>query len=315
MTTSNKSLLLALGALATAPAVAAQSPAPCASDRFGARAECGTIRVAEQPGAPESRTIDIAFAVLRAETRGAEYPVFLLAGGPGQGSTDLVDLARGPFAGARARRDFVLVDQRGTGGSNPLACDRDVAANPPLAFGHVFDPEFFAECRGRLEPRADLRLYVTDLAVQDLDAVRERLGYDRVILWGGSYGTRLAQAYMRRYPERVAAAVLDGVVPFDFGAPSSYARTAQASLDRVLADCAAQAPCRKAYPNLRSDFDNIVRQLRAGPAKAEVRRPNRAVAVSLSAGDFAYAVRGILYGSGGIRQLPGRIHRAASRTI
>lgn len=290
----------------------AQELAPCAEDRYGPRAECGTLLRPERQDDGESRTIGIAFAVLRAERRGGEAPVFLFAGGPGQGSTALADLVNGPFAGVRATRDVVLVDQRGTGGSNPLPCERDVQASPPLAFGHVFEPALFAECRVRLTGRADLALYVTDLAVADIDAVRAHLGYHRVLVWGGSYGTRMAQAYMRRHPERVVAAVLDGVVPFDFGAPSTYARSAQAALDRVLRDCAAQPACDRAHPDLGASFQRLLSRLRGGPVPATVRGPKGDVAVSLSAGDFAYAVRGILYNSNRIRRLPGMIHRAAA---
>jgi pimeloyl-ACP methyl ester carboxylesterase len=297
----------------TAPVgVAAQDLGPCPIDRFGPRADCGTLTVAENPDAPSGRRIQISFAVLKAARPGGGEPVFVLAGGPGQGSTALAPLARGPLAPVRETRDIVLVDQRGTGGSNPLACPGGVRADPARAFGHVFPPDRFRRCLDSLEQRADLTRYRTDHAARDLDLVRRALGYERIILSGGSYGTRLAQEYARRFPERVRLVVLDGVVPFDFGAPSTYARTAQDALDRVLADCGRQAACRAAFPDLKASFDSIVMRLRRAPVTTTVKRRDTTVAVAMSAGDFAYAVRGLLYASGSIRRLPAMIHRAAA---
>jgi pimeloyl-ACP methyl ester carboxylesterase len=251
--------------------------------------------------------------VIKSDQSPSKEPLFMFAGGPGQGSTDMAGLASGPLASVLAVRDIVLVDQRGTGGSNPLRCEVDLVAHPELAFGHVFDPALFRRCRPELERVADLRFYTTALAVEDIDDIRRTLGYDRILVWGGSYGTRLAQAYMRAHPDRVAAAVLDGVVPFDFHAPAGYARSAQQSLDRVLADCRARPECDRANPGLPAAFGRLVARLRSGPVAATVRRPDQTTApVELSLGDFGYAVRGILYSSGSSRGLPAMIHAADS---
>src|SRR5439155_2380035 len=130
---------------------------------------------------------------------------------------------------------------------------------------------------------------------------------------GGSNGTRLALAYLRRHPEHVRAAVLDGVVPPDFPAPIGYARSAQQSLDRVFQDCDAQPDCRAAFPSLRTEFTSLHDRFHSGAAAAKVRRPDSADAmVKMTWEDFGYAVRGILYNAGAIRQLPLMIHRAAS---
>jgi pimeloyl-ACP methyl ester carboxylesterase len=283
---------------------------PCA-DRFGPGAECGSIAVLEDRSRPNGRKIAIAFVVLRAPTKSPE-PVFLFAGGPGQGSTSLADLATGPFAPVRKIRDVVLVDQRGTGGSNPLLCPTDVGTNPAGAFGAVFASAVFRKCRVDLSDRADLAHYLTDLAVQDVDAIRAILGYGRVLLWGGSYGTRMAQAYLRRYPERVVAMVLDGVVPFSFRAPSGYAASLQQSVDRVLADCRTTPTCRDSFPDLDARFAGLVARLRNGPVAARVRTADgRLSPVVVGLGDFGYAIRGVLYSAGGAREVPGLIHRAA----
>jgi pimeloyl-ACP methyl ester carboxylesterase len=294
-------------------ATPAQTLAPCSVLGLGPRAECGTISVWENRTTRSGRKIPIRYAVLHAERPDGREPVFLFAGGPGEGSTVLGNLANGPLRPVRAIRDIVLVDQRGTGGSHPLDCTADLQSHPELAFGHVFDPARFHACRTRLEQTADLRFYTTELAVQDIDEVRAALGFGRVILYGGSYGTRMAQAYLRAYPGNVVAAVLDGVVPFDFRAPVSYAASAQQSLDRVIADCQADSTCSRVNPDLARAFGRLLARLRSGPVAAEVHTGSGTpVSVALSLGDFGYAVRGILYSAERSRSLPASIHRADS---
>jgi pimeloyl-ACP methyl ester carboxylesterase len=290
-----------------------QQLSPCTEKQFGPGAQCGLLQRAEDSTKPNGRSISIRFVVLPAQgTRQAE-PVLLFVGGPGVGSTTLAGLANGPFNRVRKTRDFVLVDQRGTGGSNALMCLAEVASHPERAFGHVFDPKLFQRCRADLPRQADLTRYTTDIAVADIDAVRESLGYDRVILWGGSYGTRLAQAYTRRHPEHVMAVVLDGVVPFDFSAPLTYAATLQQSLDRLLASCTARVFCRDSFPDLKPEFGKLVRKLRRGPAPVFVKPKQREpVPVMMHLGDFGYAVRGILYRRDQSPQLPAMIHTAAT---
>jgi pimeloyl-ACP methyl ester carboxylesterase len=285
---------------------------PCVHATVAAGIECGTLHVFENRATRQGRRIPIAYAVATAIQATEAAPVFLFAGGPGQGSTALINMANGWAAPLRETRDLVFIDQRGTGRSNPLSCSTTRLEFPEHAFGHVFDPEDVRACRATLEPRADLTLYTTAHAIEDIDDVRARLGYDRILLWGGSYGTRMAQAYARRYPARVIAMVLDGVAPFDVQMPSMYARGAQVALERVFEACRADANCAESYPSLAQDFAAILRRIREHPGPAKVRtRTGQVVDVTMSAGDFGYAVRGILYDPHVTARLPEMIHRAA----
>jgi pimeloyl-ACP methyl ester carboxylesterase len=285
----------------------------CANARFGPGAECRTLSVPEDRARPDGRKIPIRYVVLRATGRRQPEPVFLFEGGPGAPSTGMAGLARGPFGPVMEFRDVVLVDQRGTGASHGLMCNLEARRYPARAFGHVFDPAFFAKCRAQLEKRADLTRYVTDVAVQDIDAVREALGYEQVILWGGSFGTRIAQAYARRYPERVKAMVLDGVVPLDFTIPLTYAASLQQSLDRILAGCRARASCRDSFPDLDRQWNALVERFGRGPIRTRVTPRNQPpVEVTMSFGDFGYATRGILYRANQARELPAMISAAAT---
>ena len=279
----------------------------------GVAAECGTLTVPENRTLKGGRQIGINIIVLRASTPGAKHALFLLAGGPGQGSTSMTGTATGWMAPLRASMDMVFMDQRGTGGSNALPCEPGIDVNPALAFGHIMRPEVAKNCRAAGEAHADLTQYTTDHAVADMEELRVRLGYDRISLYGGSYGTRISQAYLRRHPEKARAVVIDGVLPFDVGGPLSYAKSLQRSIDLVLSGCEQNAACQQANPRLRADLNAILKRLDGGPVKASVRPANGApVEVMVSRGDFLYAVRGMLYNAGAPNQLPGLITAAAA---
>ena len=307
-----RTLLLFALPLLSAGGANGQELERCDNEQLGPRAECGQLSVLENRADPEGRRIDLNVVVLRAAEKSGKEPVFLLAGGPGQGATDLAGLALGPFAPLLENRDFVLVDQRGTGQSNPLFCLNDSANDPQAAFGGLFDPELMAACQERLRGHADLRHYTTAQVIEDLEAVRAWLGYQKVMLWGGSGGTRTALVWMRRYPDRVSAAVIDGVTPTTFRSPSGMARAAHDALEHVVEDCEAQESCKAAYPDLDKDFRKILWLFEGGPVKTHVTREDGTeVPVTMSRGDFAYALRGMLYQSRRIKPLPGLLHRTA----
>lgn len=287
---------------------------PCPDGAWGEGAECGRFRVWEDRGRATGRVLELNLLVLRRSTEGpAREAIVLLAGGPGQGGTDMAPAAFMLLGEARQERDILMVDLRGTGGSNPLDCHVEGAAeNPQLVFGHVFDPELYRRCAQRLRAVADLRLYTTPLAIDDLDEIRSWLGYEKLVLVGGSYGTRAALIYMARHPERVRAAVLDSPAPAPFSAPLTYARDAQRSVDVIFDSCLADAACRAAYPRLRQRFDALLRRFDDGPVSTTFQdsETGKRHTVAFSRGDFGYALRGLLYRDGFFRQLPRMIYRA-----
>ena len=274
---------------------------PCTIGR-DLSAECGNLIVPEDRAQPAGRQIALRVAVLRGDVRGGA--LFLLAGGPGQASTDMASLANGWLHPLRATMDIVMVDQRGTEHSNPLACPADVERDPAGAFGHIFHLDVIRACREALAGRVDAAKYTTAHAAADLDDVRAALGYERVSLFGVSYGTRLAQAYVGRYPARVRSAVLDGVVPLDLNVVLTMARSLQRVLDRVVG----------ADPPSAAAFTSLLERLGRGPIEAAVSIPSgRTERVGLSRQDFLYAVRGILYQPDGAVELP-QLVRDAART-
>src|SRR4051812_38177409 len=191
--------------------------APCPADGALKGAWCGSLTAAEDPAHPEGRKIPIRVVVVRALSPApGAVPLFHLDGGPGVAASGAADFYLGPGSEYHRTRDVVLVDQRGTGGSNPLHCPALERRSPLDDYEPV---ELVAECRRELETRADLAMYSTEQAAADLDRVRAALGYDRVDLWALSYGTRLAQVYMKHFGARVHAGVLVGFAPLDYKAP------------------------------------------------------------------------------------------------
>jgi pimeloyl-ACP methyl ester carboxylesterase len=280
----------------------------------GVAASCGSIPEFENRATRRGRQIDIHFAVVRSTADGHRQAVFSFAGGPGQGSEEMVPLASGWMAPLLATSDLVYVDQRGTGESHVLACDPISMDNPAPTFGHVFDPSLVPRCRKTLEADADLTQYSTDDAVADVDDVRAALGYDTIGLYGVSYGTRMVQAYMRRYREHSRVAVLDGVLPADVNGPLTYAASAQSALARVFAACLRDVTCSVfTRANGAAEFDTALRRFDQGPRAATVHGDDgKAIAVTMTRGDFGYAVRGMLYQRGITASLAGLIHTAAA---
>src|SRR5688500_10778420 len=311
-------LAVAAGYALPASAAAAAAPArpslePCGPAENPADALCGSLEVPEDPRHPQGRRISLPLVVLPAvEGTAAESALFELDGGPGLTSTDSKDFFVGPGRAYRRGRDVVLLDQRGTGdGPHALRCPALERRGP---LDDDYDPAAVESCRDRLARRADLTLYGTWHAAGDLDQARAALGYQRVDLWAISYGTKLAQVYMKRFPGRVRTAFLVGTVPIDLRTPLSHAAAAQRVLDAVFADCQLDAACRAAYPDLRADWERVLSRLDAGPVRVTVPasgdRPGRAV--EIRRGPFVEAFRGLLTMTTGQREVPRIVHHAAA---
>src|SRR6185369_17155689 len=201
---------------------------------------CGSYEVFENRRAKAGRRITLEIVVFPAT--GADKlpdPVFYIPGGPGSSSTEDAPYVAQDMAKVREHRALVFLDQRGTGGSNPLNCVFFNAADLQSYLGHWNPPDEVRKCRQQLETKADLSLYVTSIAMDDLDDVRAALGYKQINLLGGSYGTRASQEYIRRHGEHVRTATLQGISTTDQFMPSDFPQHTQAALDGVVAECAA----------------------------------------------------------------------------
>ena len=269
---------------------------PCRLDGLTAAAECGSLRVFENREARAGRQIDLRVAVVPAlAARPRPDPLFVLVGGPGQAATQAGAQLAETLSAVRQQRDIVLVDQRGTGGSNPLACESDRAQPLAEAFAPHAELAEMRACHASLD--ADTTLYATPMAMADLDEVRESLGYATLNLWGGSYGTRAALVYLRQYPERVRSVILDGSAPAALTLPLYVARDTQRALDLLFDDCAADADCQRTFPSARDDFRALLASLEAHPLETTLVHPRlgESIQLRIERAGVASAVRNMLY--------------------
>ncbi len=269
------------------------------------------MRVPESSG-PAARQIDIHVVVLPARAPvPASDPVLPLAGGPGQGTAALAGAYGPQLDFLRERRDILLVDQRGTGGSNGLLCAADEAT--AALFGHLFNPARLKACRDELSKRADLTRYTTPIAAADFARVWDALGYQRVNLIGTSYGSRMALELARQFPDRIRTVTLDAVAPVSLTWPSLAAPDADAALAALTDDCQSDPTCARAFPRFRQDIDAAFARVSSQPVNATVRDPGSGQMVRVRFGrtDLGYAVRGLLYGDAAVR-LPQWFKAAAS---
>jgi pimeloyl-ACP methyl ester carboxylesterase len=262
--------------VAAAPPPPALTLTPCRlthpSQLVAVDAQCGRLAVPEDPAAPGGRQIRLFVARIPAVSeRSRPDPLFVLAGGPGLAATTFYTGVAPVFDRIHRDRDIVLVDQRGTGASNALTCpgnpDPDAPDSPAALTQEA------RTCLAALATHANVADYTTSLAVRDLDAVRAALHYPTLNLYGGSYGTRVAQHYLRRYPEHTRAVILDGVVPPQMTLGASLALDAQSALQRIFARCVAAPACHARFGDPDATFNALLARLKTQPVPVAVADP------------------------------------------
>ncbi len=310
---------LACGAISLGASAAGAQPwppklalTPCRVADVREKLRCGIYEVFENRQTRRGRKLPLKIVLVPARSpHPEEAPVFFLAGGPGATNTEFAkDFLESTH---RQDRDIVFVDSRGTGEGHRLVCQL------PRSDDHLegylqtpFAPEIARACRRELEQRSDLSQYSTAVMVDDLDEVRQALGYDMINLEGGSFGTYAALMYIRAHGEHVRSAYLTSLLTLENRVPLYHAQAAQWALDRLFEQCEADTACHGAYPKLRDDFAAVLARLRRGPVRAWVRHPvTRArTAIDLTEQAFADTVRVMMYSGARGREVPFLIARA-----
>jgi pimeloyl-ACP methyl ester carboxylesterase len=228
-------------------------------------AQCGTLSVFEDRAANSGHRIDIYVALIKARGQNpAPDPIFWLAGGPGSAATEDIPYAMQILGLLNGQRDLIFVDQRGTGRSNNLVCSSSM--NPSRM------AEELRACLMKID--GDPRAYTTAWAMDDVDAVRSALGYDRINLYGGSYGATAAQVYILRHGEHVRAAALDGVSLLEVPMFERYPVSSQNALELMFARCETDTACRAAFPDLRPEFAGALTRLDRAPVTLPLTDPS-----------------------------------------
>jgi pimeloyl-ACP methyl ester carboxylesterase len=244
-------------AVASAAAQAQIVWKPCGNSNEVA---CGHLTVPLDPSGVTPGTITLAMRRHRSPVGESKDAVIALAGGPGQAAipfmSQFVQLL-GPIV---STRDLIVFDQRGTGLSHPLSCP---------AFEHLIgggSPGAVAICAGQIGPTRGL--YTTADTVADIEAIRQAGGYEKLVLYGTSYGTKVAERYAQEYPSHVEALVLDSVVPPS--GPEPFDDTSFAAVGRVLRQLCSAGACARITPEPVRDLAKLVKRMGSGSVSGRV---------------------------------------------
>ncbi|GGA26400.1 alpha/beta fold hydrolase [Dyella nitratireducens] len=284
----------------------------------GARAQawCTMFDVPENRDDPHGRHISLKLAIARSDAQVPEPDlVTLLAGGPGEAATEAWVLEAPAFADVRKHHDVLLLDQRGTGGSNPLSCKNAEKASDQNALTFDLDKvrKDVTACLDEVKQKADPRYYTTTIATQDLEDVRKALGSPLLDLVGVSYGTRMAQQYLKHYPGSVRSVVLDSVVPNQAVLGEDFAANLDDALKKDFAHCAAVPACKQRFGDSMQTLYQLRDALRANPHKVSFRDPETYETVERPLSEFSLAsvVRMFAYQPETAALLPLSINAAA----
>ncbi len=231
------------------------------------RAQCGTLKVYENRSSRRGRMIELRVAVIKAQgANPAPDPIFYLAGGPGDAASEDGTRQQFPYSLSQ-NHDLVFVDQRGTGGSN-----RVLAPNGMDTWLNGLVAKFI------INFSMDAQYYTTSVAMDDLDEVRQALGYDKINLFGYSYGATAAQYYLRQHEEHVRTVILGGGSRLDIPVFERWASSGQQALDKVFDLCQADAACQASFPGLREEFSALLARLVTTPVKVKYSdQPNETI--------------------------------------
>jgi pimeloyl-ACP methyl ester carboxylesterase len=268
-------------------------------------AQCATLTVPEDYAAPEGASLELYVARMPAASANPRPdPLLLISGGPGQSAVDFYLQSRAAFEPVRRDRDILLLDQRGTGRSAAgLQCELPEGMELETAGSDLLD-RVIAACLTELgnDPGA----FTTSVAVRDLERLRIELDLAQWNVYGISYGTRVAQHYLRRYPEATRAVILDGVVPAAMTLGPDIAPNAQAALAAIWQRCASSAPCADKFGDLPAKFTSVQEQLGSGTLIVDGADPVSGEALQMRFGEdeFRAVVRLMSYSAQTAALLP-----------
>jgi pimeloyl-ACP methyl ester carboxylesterase len=289
----------------------------CHVEAFETPVTCVTIEAPRDYDRPESGMVQVTAVVVPASTgRPSPDPVVLLSGGPGQSASSLAGLLPALVSEARKSRDVVLFDLRGTGLSEPLNCpgmEQVGVLNGSDSTGDALTQmeQFAKRCLAQYGDQA--RNHTSREAVEDLELFRKAMGYPALNLWGGSFGTRVAQHYVRAYGQYTRSVVLDAAAPVGLSVLASGSKTPDLAIEAVISLCEKDAACAKRFPSFRADLAAILARADAGPVTGVAADPvtGRPGQYRLDRLGIGNAVRVALYGKTTTELLPFVVTEAA----
>jgi pimeloyl-ACP methyl ester carboxylesterase len=256
---------------------------------------------------PDGDKVDVFAAVLKARSsKGTNDPFVVLAGGPGQAASEVLGIVDATFRRLRNTRDVVIIDQRGTGLSHPIQCD----IQDDIETLEEYSASVLA-CKNA--QTLDVREFHFENVIRDMEEIRKSLGYEKLNLWGVSWGTRTAAQYLRRYPDNVRSIVVDGVLPPQVSLPLTVAQSSDRAKNKLFELCDNDTACKKRFPDLEGQFNSLLAKAKAGEINHEGINPitGEAVDFKLTFESIAGSFHGMLYNADAATLVPLVVDAAA----
>jgi pimeloyl-ACP methyl ester carboxylesterase len=277
----NSIFLIALSYSSLSQAASLGAWSSCFRDGYTKQLECAELTLEDGAVLAVTRKAAVKLG-------GTKPPIFVLAGGPGQASSELVALIDAAFGPSNQYHDLYFVDRRATGKSNPWQCGLDETV--------VSDEQISAAVQDCFEkshwPLAQLN---SNTSIDDLEALRVIIGAETVNLWGGSWGTRFALLYAQRYPASVNRMVLDGVAPVSLPVLIT-AEAAQGAWDELVLLCHSNSECLQRFPNPTEQLNSLLASVGEGISISVFdAAKGQQVEQSLTRSQLAQIIRGLLY--------------------
>lgn len=291
----------------------------CRLKRVESQSKCALFEVPENHAKSDSTKIKIHVAIVPSLAPKPEAdPVFFFAGGPGQAASDIGILVEA-LSPLRRNRDIVLVDQRGTGKSKTLTCDvgetLKTESQPLREALNANDAQMRAEWKKCLDTlKGNPATHRTDDYIADLELVRKAMGYDKINVWGGSYGSRVALRYMKLHPDAIRSSVIDGVAPTTLRLPNDALANSEAELRAVFVACEQSPECARAYPGIAKKLDDLLASLKQSPKTVTIAHPStgKPFNATITSVTFATMLWPLLYQPDATRLLPTMVEAAAA---
>jgi len=272
----------------------------------------GTLSVYENNEAQTGNKINLFVAVTPAIVRDSLMePIFIIDGGPGVAASNQSYFYTEIDQSYRRYHDIVYVDARGTGKSNPLHClEIQTKSSPQEHFENPYPKEELEACIQRYRVSVDFNFYQSKYMVDDLEAVRQWLGYDKINLMGTSFGGKVSLMFMDRYPNSINRVVLHAPDAPHIEYVSKRGRYSQRALDELFNLCEKDSLCSSNYPNLSNEFKWVMERLRNSVIKQKIEWNGVDQEIELKWPPIAAKIAEMLYSDDQYVQIPYLVHEA-----
>jgi pimeloyl-ACP methyl ester carboxylesterase len=260
---------------------------------------CGYMNAIENRDTFGGKSIKIAYVKINSKNEeSTEAPVVYFEGGPGGGAIENIN--RWINSPILDEHDIILMDQRGTGFSSPrLTCPS--SSNLNISGEREQRKARLLECRDSIAASGFVSSqYNTTNIAKDAEALRGHLGITQWFVYGISYGTAVAQEYMRQYPSATKAVIIDGVTSLTSGWYSETISDHAKAFNNIFAQCSRTRECGVAYPDLKRRFLETIKRYNDTPASFT----SEGVTYTYSGRDIDYALFSLMYSTELIPAVP-----------